>query len=128
MNVRTLISDMAPRTSRRVVLAQALVLALLFGIASVPVVAAAQTSGVVNSNTATSEQLQQLPRVGPTVAQRIVEHRESNGRFTMVEDLLLVQGIGDRTFDLLKPYVVLEGKTTLSEKIPARAASQGAHE
>lgn len=73
--------------------------------------------GKVNINTATAEQLTLLPRVGAVVAERIVEFRDKNGQFKKAEDLLLVSGIGDRTFDLIKPYVTLEGETTLRDKV-----------
>lgn len=92
----------------------ALLLLLAIMIASAgPVVA----QGKVNINTADVEQLTLLPRVGPVVAQRIVDFREQNGDFKTAKDLLLVSGIGDRTFDLIQPYVSVEGETTLSSKV-----------
>jgi competence protein ComEA len=82
-------------------------------------------AGVVNLNQASTEQLALLPRVGPSIAQRIVEFRESNGAFKSVEDLLLVRGIGEATFELIRPHVTVEGATTLSEKVsPPRAAEE----
>ena len=89
--------------------------ALVLFLGALPVLAAAQ--GVVNINTADTASLSLLPRVGPAVAQRIVEHREQNGKFQKKEDLLLVRGIGDATFELIAPYVVIEGDTTLKEKV-----------
>jgi competence protein ComEA len=86
---------------------------------------AAEVSGVVNINTANSEQLSLLPRVGPTVAQRIVDFRQENGRFQSLEDLMLVRGIGEKTFELIKPYITLDGQTSLKEKVrPPRESSQ----
>ena len=79
----------------------------------------AGAQGTVNINTAEAEKLALLPRVGTVVAQRIIDFREKNGEFTSIEDLLLVEGIGDKTFELMKPFVVLEGKTTLAEKVSA---------
>ena len=52
---------------------------------------AAEGKAVVNINTADTEALMLLPRIGPTVAQRIVEFREKNGRFKAAEDLMLVK-------------------------------------
>jgi len=78
---------------------------------------AAGGKAVVNINTAESEQLMLLPRIGPSVAQRIVEFREKNGRFKTAEDLMLVRGVGERTFELIKPHVTITGETTLSEKV-----------
>lgn len=85
--------------------------------AAVPALAA--DAQVVNINTATAEQLSNLPRIGPAIAQRIVEFREANGAFKKAEDLLLVKGIGEKTFELLKPHVRTSGETTLSEKLRA---------
>jgi competence protein ComEA len=86
---------------------------------------AAEASGVVNINTADSEQLSLLPRVGPTVAQRIVDFRQENGRFQTLEDLMLVRGIGEKTFELIKPHITLEGQTSLKDKVrPPRDSSQ----
>lgn len=92
--------------------------------------AVAEDKGVVNVNTATAEQLSLLPRVGPAIAQRIVEFREQNGPFKSADQLLLVRGIGEATFELMKPYIALAGATTLAEKVrvprqPAAAAKQG---
>lgn len=86
----------------------------------------AAPSGVVNVNTASVDQLQLLPRVGPTVAARIVEHRESHGEFRAPEDLLLVKGIGEATLERLEPYITVSGETTLTEKV--RSGSKGQSE
>ena len=76
--------------------------------------------GKVNINDASVEQLALLPRIGPVVAQRIVDFREENGDFKAVEDLMLVSGIGEKTFERLAPYVSLSGETTLSAKVSSR--------
>jgi competence ComEA-like helix-hairpin-helix protein len=90
--------------------------ALVLGLLALAVPAAA-AEGVVNVNTADASTLQLLPRVGPAVAERIIEFREANGAFKSKEDLLLVRGIGERTFELMEPYVAIEGKSTLTEKV-----------
>ena len=72
---------------------------------------------VVNINNADAAQLALLPRVGPSVAGRIVDYRKQNGGFKKAEDLMLVQGIGEKTFELIKPYVATAGETTLREKV-----------
>ena len=77
--------------------------------------------GQVNVNTAGVEGLALLPRIGPSVAASIVEHREANGPFKAIEDLMLVRGIGEKTFELIKPYLALSGETTLSEKVGSAA-------
>ncbi|GAB3805248.1 hypothetical protein GCM10028798_26750 [Humibacter antri] len=61
--------------------------------------------GKVNLNTATKEQLETLPRVGPAMAAKILTWRTQNGRFTSIDDLMNVSGIGQRTFDGLKDLV-----------------------
>jgi competence protein ComEA len=65
------------------------------------------SAGLVNLNTATLEQLQTLPGVGPVLAQRIVEYREQNGGFASVADLRKVSGIGDARFSELKERVTV---------------------
>lgn len=96
--------------------AAALAVALAF--VALPAAAAdAAPTGVVNLNNASAEQLQMLPGIGPAVAQRIVEHREKVGAFKQTEDLMLVRGIGEKSFEKLRPYVAIAGATTLTEKV-----------
>ena len=64
-------------------------------------------SGMVNLNTATQQELEGLPRIGPALAQRILDWRAANGRFTQPTDLLKVSGIGQKLFDGLKDSVVV---------------------
>jgi competence protein ComEA len=84
---------------------------------------AADARRVVNVNAADPSQLALLPRVGPAVAQRIVDFRKENGPFKSPEDLMLVQGIGEKTYQLIKPYVAVSGETTLKEKVKASKAA-----
>ncbi len=67
--------------------------------------ATAQTSGLVNINTATVDELQALSGVGPSTAQAIVEDREKNGLFASVEDLMRVSGIGEKKFAKIKDSI-----------------------
>lgn len=105
--------------------------AALIALAAVPVLAADAPSGVVNVNTATAEQLALLPGVGPAVAGRIVEHRTKNGNFKAPEDLMLVKGIGEKSFEKMKAFVATSGSTTLAAAVKsprapkAEAKSQG---
>jgi competence protein ComEA len=61
----------------------------------------------LNVNTASIEELTQLPGVGPGLAQRIVDFRQQNGPFQTVEDLQNVPGLGPSKFDRLAPFVHL---------------------
>jgi competence protein ComEA len=65
------------------------------------------TSALVNLNTATSEQLDTLPGVGPVTAQKILDWRAAHGAFSSVDELLEVDGIGDKTLADLAPHVTL---------------------
>ncbi|HEX3555688.1 MAG TPA: helix-hairpin-helix domain-containing protein [Thermoanaerobaculia bacterium] len=94
-----------------------LVIALLLAAAPGQAQAKPETTKKVNINSADSSQLSMLPRVGPSVADRIVEYRKENGPFKKPEDLMLVQGIGEKTFQLIKPYLATSGETTLNEKV-----------
>lgn len=64
----------------------------------------------IDLNQATAQQLTQLPGIGPALAKRIVEFREQHGPFTRVEDLMKVRGIGEKSFQKLRPYVKVGGK------------------
>lgn len=59
----------------------------------------------VNINTASAEELQQLSGIGPSLSQRIVEHRQSKGRFLSIDDLKSVSGIGDAKFASIKDKI-----------------------
>lgn len=62
-------------------------------------------STLIDLNTATREQLDTLPRVGPAMADRIIAWRQENGRFTSVDDLLSVPGIGDKMLAAIRDLV-----------------------
>ncbi len=67
----------------------------------------------LNLNTASAAQIATLPGVGPKAAQRIVEHRDKNGGFKKIEELMNVKGIGEKSFLKLKPL------NTVAEKASA---------
>lgn len=61
----------------------------------------------VNINTATQEELETLPGIGPVLAGRIIEYRQKNGRFLSAEDIKNVSGIGDAKFEQIKDKITL---------------------
>lgn len=65
------------------------------------------TGALVNINTATSGQLDTLPGVGPVTAQKILDWRAANGAFSSVDELLEVDGIGEKTLADIAPHVTL---------------------
>jgi len=69
--------------------------------------APAAGDGRVNLNTADVTALDTLPRIGAAMAQRIIDWREANGRFTSAEDLLAVPGIGDKMLEALRDLVTV---------------------
>jgi competence protein ComEA len=104
-----------------------LTITLAAALASTALAATAPDKPQVNVNTASVQELQLLPRVGPALAQRIVEFRSANGPFKAPEELIRVKGIGERSFANLKPYISTGGATTLTEKVRLpRAAKETA--
>ncbi len=68
----------------------------------------AEEPGQININTATVEELVQLERVGPRYAEKIVAFRQENGLFKTPEDIMLVAGIGQKTFEANKDRIVVK--------------------
>ena len=94
---------------KTIVLAFSLVVCL--GLALAPAALAQKGKAVsnekVNLNTATSEQLQTLPGVGPAMAKRVLEYRAKVGKFTKVEEILNVKGFGEKNFQKLKDRLLI---------------------
>ena len=74
--------------------------------------AAASPASPVNLNTATQAQLETLPGIGAAAAKRIIEYREKNGKFTKIEQLMNVKGIGEKSFLKLKPMITIGAAAT----------------
>ena len=70
-------------------------------------VAGAGFTTLVNLNIANAEELDKLPGVGPSLAQRIIEYRKKNGSFSSVEELDNVEGIGPSKMEALKDLVTI---------------------
>ena len=70
-------------------------------------VSAMQPEEPININTATAEELTALPRIGDVTAARIVKWREENGPFASTEELMNVQGIGERVYERIRPHVTV---------------------
>ena len=69
--------------------------------------------GQININTAGFKELVKVPYVNGEIANNIIEYRNSAGPFKTVEDLLKVEGINKKSLKVMKPYIILEGKTTI---------------
>ena len=85
----------------------------------------------VNINTATSEELQQVPGIGPVTAEKILQMRKSYGAFKSVDDLLAIKGLGRKRLDKMRKYLTV-GKSAASAKPsmahePAKAKRQSRH-
>lgn len=65
-------------------------------------------SAPIGINSATSEELQQIPGIGPVTAQKILDYREKQGTITKFEDLLEVNGIGKKTLETIKGYCFID--------------------
>ena len=61
----------------------------------------------INLNTATAEQLSEVPGVGPKLAQRIVEHRQKEGAFRSMAELMNVKGVGEKNLAKIQGYLVV---------------------
>ena len=62
----------------------------------------------VNINTASADELNQLPGIGPALAQRIIDYRQANGPYQKIEDIIKVKGIGPAEFSAIKNRIVVQ--------------------
>jgi competence protein ComEA len=102
----------------RRMIATSLAVAMAVVLAAGPALAAGKPAPTekVNLNTATVEQLTALPGVGPTLAARIVEHREKAGQFSSPEELMNVKGIGEKNFQKIEQYLTVEASPRKASK------------
>ncbi len=77
-----------------------------------PSTAEADRSGIapVDINRATADELTVVPGIGKATAERIVAFRDEHGPFKRTEDLLKIRGIGEKSFQKLRPYLVIRKK------------------
>lgn len=68
---------------------------------------AVSNQGIININTASLNELDDIPGVGPSTAEKIIEYRKSNGFFKKVEDIKNVSGIGEKKFEKIKKYITI---------------------
>ncbi|MEM7030292.1 MAG: helix-hairpin-helix domain-containing protein [Chloroflexota bacterium] len=66
------------------------------------------TNEKVNINTGSLNQLTQLSGIGPSIGQRIIDHREKNGSFSTIEGIMMVSGIGPKTFEKIKDDITVK--------------------
>ena len=71
--------------------------------------------GQLNLNTASAKELQKLPFIGKARAEAIVDYRNTHGPFKSLEDVVKSSDIGQKTFEAIKPYLRLSGKTTIAK-------------
>jgi competence ComEA-like helix-hairpin-helix protein len=71
----------------------------------------------VNINTATSEELQQVPGIGPATAEKILQMRKSYGAFKSVDDLLAIRGLGPKRLEKMRKYL------TVGKPSPAKSGA-----
>jgi len=74
----------------------------------------------INLNSASAAELQQVPGIGPSTADKILEMRKSYGAFKSVDDLLAIKGIGPKRLEKMRKYLTV-GKTEQSKKALASA-------
>lgn len=70
----------------------------------------AKPAVVVNLNTATANELEALPGIGTSTAARIIEYRQKNGPFKKIEELMNVQGVGEKSFLKLRALITVAPK------------------
>jgi competence ComEA-like helix-hairpin-helix protein len=76
----------------------------------------------VNLNSATSEELQQVPGIGPSTAGKILQMRKSYGAFKAVDDLMAIRGIGKKRLEKMRKYLVA-GRSVPPPRIPPTGKS-----
>jgi len=97
---------------------------LLMLLCAGPVALAGAMQEKVDLNKADAPKLESLPGVGPALALRIIQHREKNGPFRRIEDLMNVRGFGSKKFAALEKYLILSQSVTPSGTSPKKSGSK----
>ncbi len=104
--------------------AQFLLLAISLLLASLSLAAKKKPpSHPINLNTASADQLEEVPGIGPATAQKILDTRKSYGAFKSIDDLLSIKGIGQKRLDKMRKYLTVETTHAKHHASPAPAAS-----
>lgn len=98
---------------KRLIYTTLLMITLCFTFSILSVASTKQYTGTININTADIQQLSLLPGIGPKKAQAILDLRQKKA-FAKIEELLLVEGIGEALFVKIKPHIALEGAHSLT--------------
>src|SRR5713101_733296 len=80
----------------------------------------------ININTANSEELQQVPGIGPATAEKILQMRKSYGAFKSVDDLLSIKGLGKKRLEKMRKYLTVS--KIPASKQPAKSSAPAAAE
>jgi comEA protein len=98
------------------------VLALCFTFAAISVATKKPPAKPVNINAANSDELQQVPGIGPATAEKILQMRKSYGSFKSVDDLLSIKGIGKKRLEKMRKYLTVS-KSAAAKTAPRSAVS-----
>ncbi len=97
------------------------ILGFIMGISTV---ALAASTGKVNINTATADELASLQKIGPKISEKIIEYRKKNGAFEKPEDIMKVSGIGTKIYELNKERIVVDKTSETSMQMPAKSSGK----
>ena len=81
----------------------------------------------ININTANSEELQQVPGIGPATAEKILQMRKSYGAFKSVDDLLAIKGLGRKRLEKMRKYLTVGKAAASNRAAPASKPSASAN-
>jgi comEA protein len=105
------------------------VLALCFTFAAISIATKKPPLKPININAANSEELQQVPGIGPATAEKILQMRKSYGSFKSVDDLLSIKGIGKKRLEKMRKYLTVSKSASVNKSVacpgcPKTGASQ----